>query len=106
MEQTRDFNYVKDIAAANAYFATQSPATGVFNVAYGGKISNKGLCSTICKLTGSQSEIVHAAERAGDVKHSLASVDKIRATGFSPAGSLNEGLRATVEFLKCQTQGR
>ena len=86
--------------------ATQSPTTGVFNVAYGGKISIKGLCEMILRLTGSKSEIRHAAERAGDVKHSLASVDKIRAAGFSSTGGLNEGLRATVEFFKCQTQGR
>ena len=38
-EQTRDFIYVKDIVAANVFFATQSQATGVFNVAYGRKIT-------------------------------------------------------------------
>jgi UDP-glucose 4-epimerase len=32
-EQTRDFIYVKDVAAANAFFAIQSPASGIFNVA-------------------------------------------------------------------------
>src|SRR5215469_972210 len=70
-EQTRDFIYVKDIAAANAYFATQSSATGVFNVAYGGKITINDLCATICRLTASKSAVTHAAERSGDVKHSL-----------------------------------
>lgn len=99
-EQTRDFIYVKDIAAANAYFATQSPATGVFNVAYGKKITINDLCTTICKLTGSKSKITHAAERAGDVKHSMAAVDKLRAAGFVPKGSLDAGLQATVEFFK------
>jgi UDP-glucose 4-epimerase len=99
-EQTRDFIYVKDIVAANAYFATQSAATGVFNVAYGKKITINELCATICRLTGSQSEIKHAAERAGDVKHSLAAVDKLRAAGFQPQGSLSEGLAATVQFFK------
>jgi UDP-glucose 4-epimerase len=99
-EQTRDFIYVKDIAAANAYFATQSPATGVFNVAYGRKITINDLCTTICKLTGSKSEIKHGPERAGDVKHSMAAVDKIRAAGYQPQGTLSDGLAATVEFFK------
>ena len=99
-EQTRDFIYVKDIAAANAYFATQSPATGVFNVAYGGKITINELCATICQFTGSKSEIRHAPERAGDVKHSMAAVDQLRAAGFTPAGNLADGLAATVEFFK------
>ena len=45
-EQTRDFIYVKDIAAANAFFATESPATGVFNVAYGGRITINDLATS------------------------------------------------------------
>jgi len=98
--QTRDFIFVKDIAAANVYFATQSPATGVFNVAYGKKITINDLCTTICQLTGSKSEIKHAPERAGDVKHSMASVDKIRAAGFVPGGNLSDGLAATVDFFR------
>jgi UDP-glucose 4-epimerase len=99
-EQTRDFIYVKDIAAANAFFATQSSATGVFNVGYGRQITIKKLASTVCKLAGSQSKIQYAPERAGDVKHSLAAVEKIRAAGFNPAGNFDDGLNATVEFFR------
>ena len=99
-EQTRDFIFVKDIAAANAWMATESAATGVFNVACGGKISINNLASTICQLTGSRSEIQHAPERAGDVKHSLASVDKLRAAGFTPRWNFAEGLKATVEHFR------
>lgn len=98
-EQTRDFIYVKDIVAANVFFATQSPATGVFNVAYGQRITINDLAKTVCSLTGSRSEIRHAAERAGDVKHSLASIEKLRAAGFKPANSFAGGLKTTVEFF-------
>ncbi|MFT5130465.1 MAG: UDP-glucose 4-epimerase, partial [Rhodothermales bacterium] len=79
-DQTRDFIYVKDIAAANAHLA-QSAADGVFNVAYGGRVTVKALAERIVRITNSKSEILHAPERAGDVKHSQASVDKLRATG-------------------------
>ena len=99
-EQTRDFIFVKDIVAANVFFATQSSATGVFNVAYGQRITIKGLCSKICELTGSRSEIKHAPERAGDVKHSLADISKLRAAHFTPTSNFNHGLQATVEFFK------
>jgi len=54
-EQTRDFIYVADIVAANAYFAMQSPATGVFNVANGHSASINDLAAMICRLTGSRS---------------------------------------------------
>jgi UDP-glucose 4-epimerase len=102
-EQTRDFIFVKDIAAANVYFATESPATGVFNVAYGRKITINDLCTTICRLTESKSVINHAPERAGDVKHSMAAVEKIRAAGFVPKGNLADGLQATIQFFKRKT---
>lgn len=99
-EQTRDFIYVKDIVAANVYFAMQSPATGVFNVAYGQRITINDLATMICRMTGSRSEIQHAPERAGDVKHSLAAIDKLRAAGFTPTSNFAAGLSATVEYFK------
>jgi UDP-glucose 4-epimerase len=99
-EQTRDFIYVKDIVAANVFFATQSKATGVFNVAYGQKITLKELAQQILSLTGSKSEIKHAPARAGDVKHSLAAIGKLQAAGFTPTSNFQDGLKATVEFFK------
>ncbi len=98
--QTRDFIFVQDIVAANTYFATQSNATGVFNVAYGQSTTINDLAKTICRLTGSRSEIKQAVGRPGDVKHSLAAMDKLCATGFQPMGNFNDGLAATVDFFK------
>jgi UDP-glucose 4-epimerase len=98
-EQTRDFIYVKDIAAANVFFATRSTATGVFNVAYGQRLTINELAATICRLTGSRSEINHANARSGDVRHSLAAVDKLRAAGFVPAANFNAGLQATITYF-------
>jgi UDP-glucose 4-epimerase len=99
-EQTRDFIYVKDIAAANVFFATQSPATGVFNVGYGERMTINDLGGAICRMTESRSEIRHGAERTGDVKHSLAAIDRLRAAGFVPAGTLMAGLQETVRFFR------
>jgi UDP-glucose 4-epimerase len=91
---------VKDIAAANAFFATQSAATGVFNVAYGQRTTINDLARTICRLTGSRSDIRYEAERAGDVKHSVADIGKLRAAGFSPVTDFDGGLDKTVEFFR------
>jgi UDP-glucose 4-epimerase len=99
-EQTRDFVFVKDVAAANVFFATQSEATGVFNVGYGQRITINDLATTICRLAGSKSKIEHGAERAGDVRHSLAAVEKLKAAGFRPSGNFDDGLKATVEYFR------
>ena len=98
--QTRDFIYVKDVAAANAFFALKSQATGVFNVACGRQITITDLALTICNLAKSSSTIEYSAERPGDVKHSVADVDKTQRAGFRPVCDLAGGLRATIEFFK------
>jgi UDP-glucose 4-epimerase len=98
--QTRDFIYVKDVVAANAFFALKSQATGVFNVACGRQTTITDLALTIRNLAKSSSTIEYGAERPGDVKHSVAGVDKIQTAGFRPVCDLAEGLRATIEFFR------
>jgi UDP-glucose 4-epimerase len=103
--QTRDFIYVKDVVAANAFFALRSQATGVFNVACGKQITITDLALTIRNLTKSSSTIDYDAERPGDVKHSVAGVDKTQTAGFKPLYDLAEGLRATIEFFSKDVAG-
>jgi len=97
-EQTRDFIYVKDVVAANVFFATQSSTGGPFNVACGRRITINELALTICRLTGSHSKIKHVAGRPGDVKHSMASIKKLRAAGLAPEVGLRKALNATIEY--------
>jgi UDP-glucose 4-epimerase len=98
--QTRDFIYVKDVVAANAFFALRSQATGIFNVACGRQITITDLALIIRNLTKSSSTINYGPERSGDVKHSVAGMDKAQRAGFRPACDLAGGLRATIEFFK------
>ena len=98
-EQTRDFIFVKDIAAANAFMA-ESDFTGVYNVAYGGRLTINELAEKIVKILGSSSKIVHLPERAGDVKHSSACVDKLKSTGFKPEFNFDQGLEIAVKAYR------
>ena len=68
-------------------------------MAYGRRITINDLAKTICHLTGSHSEIKYAAERPGDVKHSMASIEKLRDAGFVPTVNFNDGLKATIKFF-------
>ena len=97
--QTRDFIYVKDIVGALA-FAVETPGvTGVFNAGYGGQITINDLANRLIGAAGSSSVVLHAPERAGDVRHSRASADKLRAAGWVPRHDLDEGLARTLEFF-------
>ena len=99
-EQTRDFIYVKDIVAALAFAATTPGITGVFNVGYGAGTTINDIARTIIAEAGSNSEIRYEPVRAGDVKHSLASVDRLHAAGFRPVSNLREGLAATLHSFQ------
>jgi UDP-glucose 4-epimerase len=103
-EQTRDFVDVQTVAAANIFLATQSAVTGVFNVASGEAITINQIATTIRELAGSRSEIRHAAERPGDVKHSGADITRLRETGFSAKTDFLSALRATVEHFQSPGQ--
>ncbi len=98
---TRDFIYVKDIVGALA-FAAQHEMHGTFNAGYGGQITIKDLANQIVSAAGSRSKIVHLAERPGDVRHSRASADQLRAAGWRPQHTLEEGLAATLDYFRSQ----
>ena len=98
-EQTRDFIYVKDIVEANVFMA-MNDFTGVYNIAYGKKITINDLVKEIVKVTNSKSKIVHLDERPGDVKHSMAGVEKLAATGFKPKHTCAEGMEKTIAFFQ------
>lgn len=98
-EQTRDFIYVKDIVAANAFLAQNPAHTGVYNIAYGQRQTVTDLAKKIIELTRSKSTIQYAPVRAGDVKHSQASVEKVTTAGFVPGADFDTGLAKTIEFF-------
>ena len=102
-EQTRDFVYVGDVAAAFALAADAPGASGgVFNIALGERISVNRLFELISRAAGVPGLAAkHEPARAGDVKHSVASVEAARrGLGFTPGVSLAEGLARTVEWYR------
>jgi UDP-glucose 4-epimerase len=99
---TRDFIFVKDIVGALA-FAALNDIHGTFNAGYGGQITIQDLAEKIIREAGSSSKIVHLPERAGDVRHSRASSDKLRAAGWVPQFSLEQGLAQTMEYFRSLT---
>lgn len=102
--QTRDFIYVKDIIGALTLAAEQENVQGVFNAGYGGKITIKGLAEAIVELAGASSSIRYGPSRPGDVRHSRASTDKLRALGWQPQYTWQNALEQTLQhFIKNPT---
>ena len=97
-EQTRDFIFVKDIVAANVHMAL-SEHCGVYNVAYGQRMTINALVEKIKHITHAHSPVQYLPARAGDVKHSMADVSKLSGTGFEPTSDFDNGLQETVRWF-------
>lgn len=98
--QTRDFVHVGDAVSA-LVLAAEIPGTGgVFNIGTGRSVTIRELARTVVAVTGSQSPIVHAAARAGEVRHSQADLTRARRDlEFEPAISLEQGLASMVSHI-------
>ena len=98
--QTRDFIHVTDIVGALAFAGASTDMAGTYNVGYGRSQSVLALAEEIVRLTGSRSRIEHLPSRAGDVRHSLASTERLLAAGWKPQSSVSAGLAETVAYFR------
>ena len=103
-EQSRDFNYIDNAVAANLLAAT-APAADVagktFNIATGHRFNLNETFELLKPLTGFTGEPIYAAERAGDIKHSLADISQAQEKlKYQPLVDFKEGLRRTVEWYR------
>ncbi len=95
-EQTRDFIYVQDVAAA--LVAAVGHDGGVYNVGTGSETSVNELYEVCRGLAASEEEPAYAPPRPGDLVRSV--LDRSlaeQALGWRPGYTLEEGLRATWE---------
>lgn len=105
-EQTRDFVFVGDVVMANLLAAAHPAAEGeIFNIATGLATSINQVTRIIKEVSGRESQIEYAPPRAGEVRHSRATIDKARELlGFSPQVKLKEGLQLTWNELAKETK--
>lgn len=105
---SRDFTYIDNVIQINLLAAfTQNPAAinTVYNVAVGDN-ANLNKLIELLKLNLSQFipavkaiEVIHGPERAGDIRHSLASIDKARnLLGYNPTINFEAGLTIATEW--------
>lgn len=102
--QTRDFTFVSNVVEANL-LACQAPATQaagrVFNIGSGTATSILELWQRITDQLGVDLEPRHDVPRAGDVRHSLASIALARQhLGYGADVTLDDGLRATIAYYR------
>ncbi len=96
-EQTRDFIYVADVARANVA-ALNCDVPGACNIGTGWQTSLLDLISVLSEITGNEPVVNHEAERDGDIRHSLAVVDKMnQELGVTAKTDLKQGLQQLIQ---------
>lgn len=100
--QSRDFTFVDDAVHANLLAASSPKADGqVINIGAGAQTDLNTLATLIVEAVGSSSPIVHGPPRAGDVRDSLAGLERARnLLGYAPSIPVREGLARTVAWFE------
>lgn len=100
-EQTRDFVHVYDVAQANYLAATKGSAHGAYNIGSGKATTINQLAEWLNETGGGAKAPVHrVAPRKGEVKHSVASIEKAKKQlGYQPALGLQEGLKGYWKWI-------
>jgi UDP-N-acetylglucosamine 4-epimerase len=105
---SRDFTYIDNVIQMNELaMTTQNPeaVNTVFNTAYGDRNTLNDLVAYLKEFLSAYDAriadvaIAYGQNRAGDIPHSLASIDKAKALlGYDPQFSLQEGLKEAIDW--------
>lgn len=107
-EYSRDFTYIDNVIQMNMLaMATTNPeaVNQIYNTAFGERTTLNQLVGYLREFLGDKDaairdiEPTHGPNRAGDIPHSLASIDKARRLlGYAPEYSMRDGLRQAVDW--------
>lgn len=105
---SRDFTYIDNVIQMNELaMRTQNPEAinTIFNTAYGERNTLNNLVEYLKKFLSAYNPkianipIEYGPNRAGDISHSLASIEKAKALlGYDPQFSLEEGLKESIDW--------
>jgi UDP-glucose 4-epimerase len=106
-EQSRDFTYIDNVVQANLLSCIVPGVGGeVFNIACGERHSLLEIAAVFGRFLGRELPRRHVGTRRGDVRHTLASIDRAqRLLGYRPTVGFEEGLRRSFEWFRAGIEG-
>ena len=96
----REFLNVDDLADACLYLMDNYSGNDFFNVGYGEEVTILELANLVKKVVGFEGEIVMDSTKPDGTMRKLTDISRIKATGWGPKISLEEGLKQTYEWYK------
>lgn len=99
-EQTRDYVYVKDIAALNVLALDKGSET-CYCIGTGERTSVNAIYEALCQISEFNAPVTHAEKRAGDVRDAQLNPGlACRELHWEPRTPLLQGMRETFEYFK------
>lgn len=109
-EYSRDFTYIDNVILMNILaMKTSNPdaVNQIYNTAYGERTTINNLVSYLKEFLGAYDpeilkiEPIHGPIRAGDIPHSLASINKAQELlGYNPQFCMRDGLKIAVDWYR------
>lgn len=103
-ETSRDFTYVDNVVEMNrlAMFTSNIHALNqTYNTACNERVSLNQMIAKLAEITGNKVKVNYGPERKGDVKHSLASIEKAKnLLGYQPQVYFNDGLEKVIDWYR------
>lgn len=97
----RDWCHVADNCAAVDLVLRSGVVGEIYNIGAGNEITNRELTERLLALLGAdQSRIDHVTDRLGHDRRYSIDTAKVRALGWSPTRTLEDGLAATVDWYR------
>ncbi len=97
----RDFIYVEDAAAATVAAGFGAPAPGIYNVGAGRCWPLHEVLSIIEAVAGESAKVRRLPDRKIDVRATQLACDLLQSeTGWTPQTSIEDGIRASWEWVK------
>jgi len=107
-QTSRDFTFVENAVQANIRALLNTPELSnheAVNIACCRRTTLNELWQQISQLMGLDLEPNYRPERAGDVKHSLADINKAKnLLGYEPIWKIKEGLERTFEYYMMNSE--
>ncbi len=97
--KTRDFVHVSDLVQALLLLADKAEAGEVFNIGSGEEISMLELTEVIGSVTGRRAVVDELSEVTEDTYRLVPDISKIKALGYVPRMSIQEGVKQLAEEL-------
>jgi nucleoside-diphosphate-sugar epimerase len=103
-EQSRDFTFIDNVVHANLLAMSAERLQGeAINIACGKRTSLNQLLDILKATLGSQVSPVYKESRKGDVKHSLADINRGKhVIDYDPQVDIETGLKKTLDYFRKQ----